>query len=78
MTRPDIVVIDQTATSVHSDVEHLQLITQRFESIPILLLAQRSDEADMLIEQRTDLPVNGPRKNSGDNHHNLGLGDVFH
>ena len=52
MTRPDIVVIDQTATSVHSDVEHLQLITQRFESIPILLLAQRSDEADMLIEQK--------------------------
>ncbi len=52
VTRPDVVVIDQTATSVHSDVEHLQLIAQRFESIPILLLAQRSDEADMLIEQK--------------------------
>ena len=35
-------------------------------------------EANMLIEQRTDLPVNGPRQYSRDNHHNLGLGDMFH
>jgi putative nucleotidyltransferase with HDIG domain len=52
ITVPDVVIIDQTSTSVHADVEHLQLIAQRFQSIPILLLAQRSDEADMLIEEK--------------------------
>ncbi|HCD33092.1 MAG TPA: hypothetical protein DER01_11845 [Phycisphaerales bacterium] len=50
-TKPDIVIIDQTATSVHNDVEHLELITQHFTNTPILLLAQRSDDPEELIAE---------------------------
>lgn len=50
VTRPDIVIVDHTASSVHADKEHLQLITQRFADTPILLLAQRSDEPQELVE----------------------------
>lgn len=50
VTIPDIVIVDQSATSVHADIEHLDLITQRYAKTPILLLAQRSDEPHDLVE----------------------------
>jgi putative nucleotidyltransferase with HDIG domain len=56
VTRPDVVLIDQTATTIHSDVEHLQCITRHFGKTPMLLLAQRSDEPEMLIQQLA-LPI---------------------
>lgn len=51
VTRPDIVIIDHTATSIHNDIEHLQLLAQHFDESPMLLLAQRSDEPEEIVEQ---------------------------
>ncbi|MBL4702153.1 MAG: HDOD domain-containing protein, partial [Phycisphaeraceae bacterium] len=48
----DIVIIDQTATNLHDDVVHLNLIATHFNQTPVLLLAQRSDEPHELVEEQ--------------------------
>lgn len=50
ITRPDVVIIDQTATDLHSDLDHLNLIIQHYQETPLLLLAQRSDDPEYLVE----------------------------